>query len=79
MHWARRLQLAALSVILVGYSGHSHYSASHATERGLATALALAPLIEQPGFYGLMAATFGSSLHTGGLIATLRVYFADPR
>jgi uncharacterized membrane protein len=109
MSWARRLQLAALSLSVVGYSVLSHYSHSHANERGLATALALAPLvtlglmilgrwrgalsallaaiaagtlcwrfwpsfeqnfllvylIQQLGFYGLMAATFGSSLLPG--------------
>lgn len=111
MNWARRVQLAALSIILVGYSGLSHYSNSHAKQRGLATALALVPmltlglmilwrwrgalpallaaaaagtlcwrlwpsleqnfslvyLIQQLGFHGLMAATFGSSLLPGRL------------
>jgi uncharacterized membrane protein len=109
MRRSRRLQLAAVGLLLVAYSGLSHYSNSHAQQRGLATALALAPmltlglllawrwrgvlaallaaigagilcrqlwplftqnfplvyLIQQLGFYGLMAATFGFSLLPG--------------
>jgi uncharacterized membrane protein len=111
MHWGRRLQLAAVGVFIVAYSGLSHYSNSHAQARDLATILALAPmlsvgllvlwrwrgtltallaaagvgalclhfwplfrqnfslvyLIQQLGFYGLMAATFGFSLLPGRL------------
>jgi uncharacterized membrane protein len=109
MSWRRRLQLAAVGVLIVAYSGLSHYSNSHAQQRDLATLLALAPmltlgllllwrwrgaltallatfgvgllgwhlwplfeqnfsivyLIQQLGFYGLMAATFGFSLLPG--------------
>jgi uncharacterized membrane protein len=109
MRRSRRLQLAAVGLLLVAYSGLSHYSNSHAQQRGLATALALAPmltlglllawrwrgalaallaavgaailcwqlwplftqnfplvyLMQQLGFYGLMAATFGFSLLPG--------------
>jgi uncharacterized membrane protein len=109
MHWGRRLQLAAVGVICVAYSGLSHYSNSHAQARDLATLLALAPmltlglvlmwrwrgalqalttaagvglvcsyfwpqltrnfplvyLIQQLGFHALMAATFGLSLLPG--------------
>ena len=101
-----RLQLAAVGVLIVTYSGLSHYSNSHAQEGDLATILALAPmssvgllliwrwrgmpaalpaaaiagsvcwhfwpsfrqnfslvyLLQQLGFYMLMAATFGLSL-----------------
>jgi uncharacterized membrane protein len=111
MRWGRRLQLAAVGVFIVAYSGLSHYSNSHAQARDLATILALAPmltvgllllwrwrgaltaslaaagvgvlcfhfwplfkqnfslvyLIQQLGFYGLMAATFGVSLLPGRL------------
>jgi uncharacterized membrane protein len=45
MKWGRRLQLAAVGVILVAYAGFSHYSNSHAEDRGLATALALCPML----------------------------------
>ncbi len=106
MSWRRRLQLAAVGVFVVAYSGLSHYSNSHAEEHDLATILALAPmmslgllllwrwrgtltalltalgtgslcwhfwplfkqnfsmvyLLQQLGFYLLMAATFGLSL-----------------
>jgi uncharacterized membrane protein len=106
VRWGRRLQLAAVGVFFVAYSGLSHYSNSHARARDLATILALAPmltlglvllwrwrgallallaagitgllayhfwpqltrnfslvyLIQQLGFHGLMAATFGLSL-----------------
>jgi uncharacterized membrane protein len=106
MPWMRRLQLAAVAVAIVAYSLLSHYSNSHAQERDLATALALAPMlalgalalwraagliimliafalcsmalyvcfealeknfpllyfIQQAGFYGAMALTFGLTL-----------------
>jgi uncharacterized membrane protein len=109
MLWGHRLQLAAVGVICVAYSGLSHYSNSHAQARDLATLLALAPmltlgsvlmwrwrgaltalaaaagvgllayhswpqltrnfalvyLIQQLGFHALMAATFGVSLLPG--------------
>jgi hypothetical protein len=45
MRWGRRLQLAAVGVFIVAYSGLSHYSNSHAQERDLATILALAPML----------------------------------
>jgi uncharacterized membrane protein len=105
----RRLQLAAVVVLLVVYSGLSHYSNSHPQTRDLGTALALAPmlglgfilvwrfsgaptailtaaaaalllrhfwpqltqnfaivyLIQQCGFYAIMAFTFGRSLRKG--------------
>ena len=111
MRWGPRLQLAAVGVLLVAYSGLSQYSNSHAHARDLATILALAPmltlgfvliwrwrgallasaaatgagllcfsfwphlsrnfslvyLIQQLGFHGLMAATFGLSLLHGRL------------
>jgi uncharacterized membrane protein len=111
MRWGRRLQLAAVGIFLVAYSGLSQYSNSHAYARNLATILALAPmltlglvlmwrwrgallalaaaagialicfcfwpqltrnfslvyLIQQLGFHGLMAATFGLSLLPGRL------------
>jgi uncharacterized membrane protein len=111
MRWGRRLQLAAVGVFILAYSGLSHYSNSHAQARDLATILALAPmltvgllllwrwrgaltailaataagilcfrlwplfkqnfslvyLIQQLGFHGLMAATFGFSLLPGRL------------
>jgi uncharacterized membrane protein len=106
MRCGRRLQLTAVGVFIVVYSGLSHYSNSHEQAHGLATILALAPmltlgtiliwrwrgpgmallaaaaagllcdycwpqltrsfalvyLIQQLGFHGLMAATFGLSL-----------------
>jgi uncharacterized membrane protein len=109
MRWGRRLQLAAVGVFFVAYSGLSHYSNSHAQARDLATILALAPmltltlvllwrwrgvllalgwaagvallcyyfwprltrnfslvyLVQQLGFHGLMAGTFGLSLLPG--------------
>jgi uncharacterized membrane protein len=109
MRWGPRLQLAAVGVFVVAYSGLSHYSNSHAEARDLSTILALAPmltlglvltwrwrgalltllaaagvglvcryfwpqltrnfplvyLIQQLGFHGLMAATFGLSLLRG--------------
>jgi uncharacterized membrane protein len=111
MHWGRRLQIAAVGVFCVAYSGLSHYGNSHAQARDLATILALAPmltlsvvlmwrwrgalraliaaaavsllayhfwpqltrnfalvyLIQQLGFHALMAATFGLSLLPGRL------------
>jgi uncharacterized membrane protein len=45
MRWGRRLQLAAVGVFIVAYSGLSHYSNSHAQARDLATILALAPML----------------------------------
>ena len=45
MPWKRRLQLAAVVVAIIAYSGLSHYSNSHAQARDLATALALAPML----------------------------------
>lgn len=45
MHWKRRLQLAAVVVAIIAYSGLSHYSNSHAQARDLATGLALAPML----------------------------------
>ena len=45
MRGSRRLQLAAVGVVVVAYSGLSHYSNSHAEERDLATMLALAPML----------------------------------
>lgn len=109
MRWRRRLQLAAVGVFIVAYSGLSHYSNSHAAERDLATALALSPMLslglllswrwrgaltalfsailvailcwrlwpvfkqnfvlvyltQQLGFNGLLAASFGGSLLPG--------------
>lgn len=109
MRWGRRLQLAAVAVFIVAYSGLSHYSNSNPAARTLATLLALAPmlilgivliwrwygalatlvlsiisllllrndwqlltknfsivyLIQQCGFYTLMAWTFGRSLFRG--------------
>jgi uncharacterized membrane protein len=105
----RRLQIAAVAVFVIAYAGLSHYSNSNTQERGLATLLALAPmlglgflmvwrwngfalalvltaalcallrhywsflitefstvyLLQQCGFYGLMAWTFGRSLYNG--------------
>ena len=119
MRWGRRLELAAVGVLFVAYSGLSHYSNSHAQARDLATLLALAPmltlglvlmwrwrgallamlaaagiallshyfwpqltrnfplvyLIQQLGFHGLMAATFGLSLFPGR--CPLCTQFAD--
>lgn len=43
MRWTRRLQIAAVAVLIVAYSVLSHYSNAHAQARDLATALALAP------------------------------------
>jgi uncharacterized membrane protein len=45
MPWKRRLQLAAVVVAVIAYSGLSHYSNSHAQARDLATGLALAPML----------------------------------
>lgn len=45
MPWKRRLQLAAVVVAIIAYSGLSHYSNSHAPARDLATGLALAPML----------------------------------
>jgi uncharacterized membrane protein len=45
MPWKRRLQLAAVVVAIIAYSGLSHYSNSHAQARDLATGLALAPML----------------------------------
>ncbi len=45
MPWKRRLQLAAVIVAIIAYSGLSHYSNSHAQARDLATGLALAPML----------------------------------
>jgi uncharacterized membrane protein len=45
MPWKRRLQLAAVVVAIIAYSGLSHYSNSHARARDLATGLALAPML----------------------------------
>jgi uncharacterized membrane protein len=45
MSWKRRLQLAAVIVAIIAYSGLSHYSNSHAQARDLATGLALAPML----------------------------------
>ena len=109
MPWARRLQIAAIVGLVLAYSALAHYSNSHAEDLGLATSLALAPilafgfgliwrvrgaviacaasgvaalllsvawpeltarfallyLIQQAGFYILMALTFGLTLRTG--------------
>jgi uncharacterized membrane protein len=109
MRCGRRLQLAAVAVLIVAYSGLSHYSNSYPESHDLATLLALAPmlalgivliwrwngallavlmtivsllllrhywqlltinfsvvyLIQQCGFYTLMAWTFGRSLFSG--------------
>jgi uncharacterized membrane protein len=109
MRWGRRLQLIAVAVFIVAYSGLSHYSNSNPQAHDLATILALAPLltigvvlvwrwngmlaavllslvaalllhqcwplltrnfsivylIQQCGFYVLMALTFGRSLLKG--------------
>jgi uncharacterized membrane protein len=109
MRWGRRLQLAAVAVFIVAYSGFSHYSNSNPQAHDLATMLALAPmltlgvvliwrwngaalaivltavallllrrywhlltenfpvvyLLQQCGFYTLMAWTFGRSLLKG--------------
>src|ERR1700759_2198594 len=45
MRWARRLQIAAVAVLIVAYSVLSHYSNAHAQARDLATFLALAPCL----------------------------------
>jgi uncharacterized membrane protein len=45
MHWGRRLQLAAVAVFIVTYSGLSHYSNSNPQAHDLATPLALAPML----------------------------------
>lgn len=45
MPWKRRLQLAAVVVAIIAYSGLSHYSNSHAQAREVATGLALAPIL----------------------------------
>jgi uncharacterized membrane protein len=106
MRWGRRLQVAAVAVLIAAYAGFSHYSNSNPQARDLATLLALAPmlvlgliliwrwngvllaglagvaallllrhywallleefsvvyLMQQCGFYGLMAWTFARSL-----------------
>jgi uncharacterized membrane protein len=45
MRWGRRLQLVAVAVAIVAYSGLSHYSNSNPQSRDLATILALAPML----------------------------------
>ena len=45
MSWGRRLQLAAIALLLIAYSVLSHYGASHRQARGVATLLALLPVI----------------------------------
>lgn len=109
MKWGRRLQLAAVAVLIVAYSVLSHYGAAHAQARGVATFLALLPilgltvllawralgpvtglavtvllaaalwlllprlndnfallyLLQQTGFYALLAVTFGGTLMRG--------------
>jgi uncharacterized membrane protein len=119
MRWRRRLQIAAVAVFIIAYAGLSHYSNSNTQARGLATLLALAPmlalgclmvwrwnglllaallaaavllllghywnlliaefsivyLIQQCGFYVLMALTFGRSLFQGRV--PLCTEFAD--
>jgi uncharacterized membrane protein len=111
MPWARRLQIAAVIGLVVTYSVLSHYSNSHVEDLGLATSLALAPmlafgfgliwrvrgaviacvlsvaaalllyiawpeltarfallyLVQQAGFYFLMALTFGLTLRRGAI------------
>jgi uncharacterized membrane protein len=118
MSTTRRLQIAAVVVLIVAYSVLSHYSNGHAQARDLATLLALAPmsifglvllwrlqwllalagtlltaallyffwstlkdnfpllyLVQQAGFYLLMAATFGVTLLKGWV--PLCTQFAD--
>ena len=106
MHWRRRLQLAAIISVVVGYAGLSHYGNTAARTRDLGVGLALGPLLavalllvrrwagpwaaagaaagsvlllslywpvlekdfsvvyllQEGGFYSLMAASFGRSL-----------------
>ncbi len=45
MRWRRRLQLAAVILFVVAYSGLSHYSNSVAKTRDLGVGLAVAPLL----------------------------------
>jgi uncharacterized membrane protein len=45
VRWRRRLQLAAIVVLVVVYAGLSHYANSAAKTRDLAVALALAPVL----------------------------------
>jgi uncharacterized membrane protein len=111
MRWRRRLQLAAVVLVVAVYSGLSHYSNSIAKTHDLGVALSLAPiltvglllvlrwthwtvtllfaavaawglsrywplleqnfadlyLLQEGGFYTLMAASFGQSLRPGGI------------
>jgi uncharacterized membrane protein len=119
MRWSRRLQIVAVAVLLIAYAGLSHYSNSNPDAKGLATMLAIAPmmtvgglmvwrwngaifalllgavlllvlhrywstlieefsivyLIQQAGFYVLMAWTFGRTLLKGRV--PLCTEFAD--
>jgi uncharacterized membrane protein len=119
MRWSRRLQIVAVALLLIAYAGLSHYSNSNPEAKGLATMLAIAPmlilgglmvwrwngpilalllgamvllalyrnwsvlieefsivyLLQQAGFYVLMAWTFGRTLFKGRV--PLCTEFAD--
>jgi uncharacterized membrane protein len=119
MRWSRRLQIVAVALLLIAYAGLSHFSNTNPEAKGLATLLAIAPmlilgglmvwrwngailalllgavvllalhhywnvlskefpvvyLIQQAGFYVLMAWTFGRTLFKGRV--PLCTEFAD--
>ena len=45
MRWSRRLQIVAVALLLIAYAGLSHYSNSNPEAKGLATMLAIAPML----------------------------------
>jgi len=68
MRWSRRLQIVAVTVLLVAYAGLSHYSNSNPKAKGLATMLAMAPMLILGGLMvwrwngALLAALLGAVL-----------------
>ncbi len=49
MRWSRRLQIVAVALLLIAYAGLSHYSNSNPEATGLATMLAIAPMMTVGG------------------------------